>query len=160
MRRIVALCLALFSLGAAPVAAQGLGERLFGGKSTCFARAYTADHLASHPLQQVTEITLRPDVAAMRMGGEVEAVMISVRRRADSETYFGSAYCDRTGAALTCYREGDAGSFKLTEAANGALRLEVGPNGMSFEGSADFVTLEANRGDDRVFLIPPAPCPF
>ncbi len=156
MRRFVAFCLALISLSTEPLAAQGLAGRLFGAKPGCFARAYTADHLARHPVQQVTEITLSPDIAAMTMGGEVDAVMVSVRVRSGRAAYFGSASCERTGAALTCYREGDAGSFRLTEAANGALRLEVGPNGMSFEGIGDFVTLEGNSGDDREFLIPPA----
>lgn len=149
----------MLCLLSAAATAQGLGDRLFDSKQACFARVYAQDHLDRHPVQQVTHITLRPDLAAMVMGGESDVVTVSLQLRGDREIYFGSAYCNRTGAALTCYLDGDAGSFKLTEAANGALRLEVGPNGMNFERSSDFASLWPDRGDDRVFLLPPVLCP-
>jgi hypothetical protein len=122
--------------------------------SGCFRRDYSNSHLASHPQQRVTSIAVgrMPDPPA----DDLLIVNVAVTLRGSGEVFIGSGYCEGKGARLDCGMEGDAGSFQLTAAKDGALLLSVGRYGVSFEGARDFVTLEGNSGDDREFLMPPA----
>jgi hypothetical protein len=142
---VMAATLAMLSQ---PAAAQGLlGEG-------CFLRAYTPDHLARHPDQQVTIIALRRADRHDTLGGAW--VELSVGMRAWDEVLQGSALCDPVPAgALNCQMEGDAGAFRLDPARGGALRLTVAARGVMLEGTSDFAMLSGTSGDDRVFLIPP-----
>jgi hypothetical protein len=84
--------------------------------------------------------------------GEIE-LNVSIWLRGGA--YYSSlAYCSTERAILACGMEGDAGAFTLEGKKDSALMLRVGSYGMSFEGENGFVTLEPDRGDDRVFLIP------
>ena len=146
--------LAFATIAAVPAAAQNLRQQMFSNETSCYARVYSATHLASHPVQQVTAIALTPQ---QRISGEERLLLrLSVTVRGTRETYIGVGYCDDAGATvLTCGMEGDAGGFILAAAKNGALTLTVGRNGVSFEGNADFITLEGLAGDDREFLLQP-----
>jgi len=142
-----------------PLQAQSLGDRLFARGGECFRRVYTNDHLKSHPEQSVAEIAIGADIGGMQASNGFDLLIVSVRVRNSNEVYSGVGYCDRRGENVACLMEGDAGGFGLRPAPNGQVRLVVGPNGMSFEGGSDFISLYADRGDDRVFLLPPGGCP-
>jgi hypothetical protein len=147
---------ALFlSAVASAAAARGLIETHFGAAAPhpggCFVREYAEDHLARHPDQRVTFITLAPVPLDWPEGGAILNVMVRLR---GGDFASGTAYCEAAGKGLACGMEGDAGSFTLAGRADGALLLTVGRHGISFETEAAFVTLEAGRGDDREFLIP------
>ena len=119
--------------------------------NTCYLRQYSADHLKSHPTQQVTVIAL----SFASDGGDQVTLDLYVKLRPGRIQAMGTAYCDQDGEGLDCFMEGDAGRFSLTGAANGALRLSVALRGISFETDADFITISGTSGDDRVFLLPP-----
>ncbi len=155
MRIAVSVFVLPLILTASISAAQGLLDSHFGAaaphRGGCFHRDYSADHLARHPDQRVTSITLAP-VPLDSPEGEIELnVMIRLR---GGGVYSSLAYCSPSRATLACRMEGDAGTFTLTGAADSALLLNVGPHGISFEGDSEFIALEPDRGDDRVFLIP------
>lgn len=132
-----------------------LASRMFDpdrGGSACYLRRYDAAHLARHPDQLVTEIGvgLLPGES-----GPMAVVNLRLATR-PGERATAIAYCDDSGDSLACGMEGDAGAFRLERAKDGALRLAVEPRGMTFESATSEITLHADRGDDRVFLIPPA----
>jgi hypothetical protein len=145
--------LAALALLAAPATAQTMAP------GECFLRQYSRDHMASHTDQTVTLIALGPETGAEEADAPILRLMVMVR--GDSEAYRGSAYCDGWGVPMDCLMEGDAGAFRI-EPAKGGVRLTLAVRGVSFEGTRDFVTLDGDRGDDRVFLLPRVPadaCP-
>jgi predicted nucleic acid-binding Zn ribbon protein len=127
---------------------------------SCYLRQYTRAHLAEHPDQTVTMIALGPETGAEEADAPILRLMVAVR--GDGEFYRATAYCDGWGRRMDCMLEGDAGGFTLEPARDGAVRMTLARYGITFEGSGGFVTLEGDRGDDRVFLIPAVPadaCP-
>lgn len=136
-----------------PVAAKTLQDQLFPTVTSCYTRVYSAEDLALHPVQRVTGISLAP---APEPGG-VLVLRVSIELRGEAERFSGITYCEAAGRdALSCGMEGDAGSFVLTPARNGAVLLLIGRNGVGFEGLSGFVHLDGISGDDREFLLPKA----
>ena len=130
---------------------------MFPGRDSCYARSYREDHLASHPAQRVTRITILPDftIAAPMLGVHLTLHLRGVPGGA-FEAY---AYCENNGDhTLYCGMEGDAGGFQITPAKKGGILIEVSSLGMSFENEAGFATLERSSGDDRSFLLQPVAC--
>jgi hypothetical protein len=128
-------------------------QELFPRPDSCYARDYDAAHLASHPVQRVTSLALSPDRTAV---GEIYLwLWISGTIRGTGDRLEALAACEPIGAYLECSMEGDAGEFSIKPAANGAILLEVGPYGMTFEIGGDAVTFDPDRGDDRSFLLRP-----
>lgn len=150
------VCAAILMLGS-PALAQSPQDRMFPGPDSCYSRTYTADHLAKHPRQRVTDIRISPDfqIAAPRLG-----LRVTLRLRGTPGGAFeGYGYCENEGGdTVYCTMEGDAGGFAVTPAKGGAVLVSVSSLGMSFENDAGFVTLERNKGDDRRFLLRPSPC--
>lgn len=148
---------ALFICSALPALAKSPQDQMFPGRDSCYARSYTEDHLATHPAQRVTEIAVIPDFT---IADPMLGLRVLVRLRGvpggDFEAF---AYCENEGAStLYCGMEGDAGSFAITPAKNGAILIQVSSLGMSFENDSGFATLERNQGDDRSFILRPASC--
>ena len=157
MRHLIALLPALV-LSAAPVLSQSAEDMVFAPDGPCYSRTYDATHLDAHPDQQVTLIVVRADTEDMELDTTDDLlVLVDVLTRTSKFPYSGIGICTAAKAGLTCLMEGDAGGFTLTEQ-GGRLRLDVGPNGLSFEGESDFVTLEPDQGDDRVFLLDAGIC--
>jgi hypothetical protein len=142
--------------GGSAVMAQGLGDQLFATDDACYSRKYSSDHLALHPLQQVTGMTLRPEARPVDAALQL---WVSVTLRAwPDEVLLALAYCRDAGAdRLACSLEGDAGGFSIIPARDRAVLVSVSDQGMGFEGATGFATLDHNRGDDRSFLLPPSP---
>ncbi len=136
---------------AVPAAAQDTRSAMFPGGSGCYSREYAATHLARHPDQRVTRITLYPDPDQTTV--EQIALRVSVTLRDSPEQFQGVAYCRPTGPSLSCAVEGDGGSFAITQGDSGLL-LTLDRDGLSMEGETAFVTLSGTSGDDRSFSLP------
>ena len=148
---------AALSLGllAGPVAAASPWDRMFAGTTGCYQRVYPVTHLAGHPEQRVTEMSIRaaPDIP----GDPWPAVVLDVTLRGpEGGRAEAVAWCENIEDTLYCGMEGDAGAFSIAPAKEGAILISVVRDGMSFETETGFVTLEARRGDDRSFLLKPA----
>jgi hypothetical protein len=154
------LSLALAALLTPSAAFADFATDYFGNAASaanlCYVRAYSDNHLARHPQQTVTHIALSP--AAFAPEPPMRGLDVHVMVRGNDEQFSGAGYCDVEPDRLICGMEGDAGSFVLTGEKPGQVRLTVGAWGMSFEGESGFVTLEGDRGDDRVFLLNKAAC--
>jgi hypothetical protein len=130
-------------------------DTMFAGTKGCYQRVYSGAHLAAHPEQRVTEMTIRaaPDIPS----NPWPAVNLDVTLRgAEGGRAEAVAWCENIEDTLFCGMEGDAGTFSIAPAKGGAILISVGRDGMSFETETGFVTLEARRGDDRSFLVQPA----
>jgi hypothetical protein len=151
-----ALGAALMAGLGAPAMAQSPWDQMFPLPDSCYRRTYSPDHLASHPMQRVTDMTLAatPDVPAYPW----PAVSLGVRLRGpDGGTAEAVAYCQNLGGStLGCDMEGDAGAFMIEPAKAGAVLVTVSRAGIGFETDTGFATLEARQGDDRSFLLKPA----
>lgn len=137
-----------------PLAADTPREAMFPGDRSCYARAYSADHLARHPDQQATSIALTPE-AGMAGDPLLQVWVTATVRDWPGEALTALAYCEAAGTALSCGLEGDAGSFSLAPDREGTVLLTVARGGMGFEGARGFVTFAPNRGDDRSFRLRP-----
>ena len=156
MRPLLSLPLWLAVL-ASPAVSQSGVELLFNPDPPCFSRNYDAAHLDSHPHQQVTMMVVTADTEDMALDSTDDLLLlVDVMVRGVATPYSGVAYCSVAGDGLDCFMEGDAGGFSLTPDGK-RLRLAVGPNGLSFEAD-DFLTLEPDKGDDRVFLLDAGIC--
>jgi hypothetical protein len=134
--------------------AQSPAEQMFPTSTSCYAREYTAAHLAQHPVQRVTSMALTP-AQGTPPDPRLQLWVTMTLKDEPGEQLLALGFCENSGAdALSCLLEGDAGGFTLTPAKGGSVLLRVAGLGMGFEGAHGFVTLERNRGDDRSFLLP------
>lgn len=149
------ICAALLIL-AQPALAQSPQDRMFPDASTCYARIYSAGHLAQHPAQQVTTMRLSP----AKLGDDPRLLLHVelVLRGTPGGAFEGYGLCENEGGSLYCAMEGDAGGFSIDQRDDGAILVAVSSLGMSFENDSGFVTLERNKGDDRSFLLRASPC--
>jgi hypothetical protein len=151
---------AFFALGTPAVAAdQSLFQSHFAGVANgepCYARTYSSEHLKAHPEQRVGAIELdmakaNPDGVPITEDNIELGFGIKLKDRA--EWYTGLAICKSTGAEIGCFLEGDGGSFTLSAAQDGGLKLVTGESGIAIEGATDFVEIAGGKGDDRVFVL-------
>jgi len=159
MRTALWLSLIALAASAAPGHADSLFETYFskaaGGKP-CYARRYTADHLAKHPRQHVVAIEIdfqpaNPDgVLNTAKGFELG---FGVQKRGSSEWFTNSGYCATMADRFTCGLEGDGGRFTLRPASRGRLRLDLTGDGMAIEGANSVFEFGGNKSDDNVFLL-------
>jgi len=125
--------------------AQGFVERFADG--SCFARVYSADHLARHPGQKVARIWFSAD-PTMRPDGYAVVLKFAFTLR-DGRFYQSFAYC---GANGFCGTEGDGGRIQFTDRGQN-LRLSI-VDYLIVEG--DDFSPDLMQSDDRVFLLYPA----
>lgn len=144
-------------LGASPGWAQSVTDWIFAPGADCFGRTYDAAHLDSHPHQEVTQIVIFADVEDMELDSSDDRLLVVEVSTRSTKSYSGIAYCAATSNGMDFLMEGDAGGMSLS-AQDGRLRLDVGPDGLSFEGDKDFLTLAPNSGDDRLFLLDQGQC--
>jgi hypothetical protein len=161
MVEITKWCSVILVLTGSPLLAETVMERLFPDKSGCYARSYSAEHLAAHPAQRVTRISVIPEaeVASPQLGLWVRLTLRATAEPGAAGDFEALAYCSNAGPkSLECGMEGDAGSFLITPARKGAILIKVGKYDMSLENDAGFATLSRKGGDDASFLLPPATC--
>ena len=159
MRRSVSLSLLMLAASTA----TGHADRLFEGYFSkaadgrpCYAREYTAKHLAEHPRQQVTaiEIDYRPanpdGVLNTAKGFELG---FGVKKRGSAEWFTNSAYCTTRSDRFECGLEGDGGQFRLRPSAHNRLRLELVRDTIAIEGADSVFEFGGSKSDDNVFLL-------
>lgn len=145
----------MFSPGCAQ--ADSPQQQMFPTQDSCYARSYSAAHLAKHPAQRVKQIAVRPDLT-LADPQLVLHVGVSLRGVPGGD-FEGLGYCENEGGStLYCGMEGNAGGFQITPAKGGAILISVSSIGLSFENETGFVRLERGLGDDRSFLLHPVAC--
>ncbi len=123
--------------------------------SACYIRQYDKAHLAKHPDQLVTSVSM--SISPINEGGTTPTLNLFITFRGSNSVYQGVGICKFTGDDLTCGVEGDGGSFTLSAKSDTSLLLTVGLGGMGFEGDRDYREISGTKGDDRSFVIPSAP---
>jgi len=138
----------------APLAAeaQGLADTHF-ARNFCWERAYDRDHLAQHPEQQVTWMSLGREPPGHPSAPGEYLVEVRVLHRAEGEEMESIAYCRPQEDRLECSQEGDFGNFRIEADGPDRVLVTPGDRGMGFEGDSGFYTLHADEGDDRSFLL-------
>ena len=162
MRRLImwTATAAIFGLSNAH-AAELLTSHFAGlnGARICYARAYDANHLKTHPRQKVRRVEIdfdrkNPDGKTNTSPDHFE-LGFGAQLRGSTEWFAGNAICAMKGAAASCYLEADGGRFTLT-ASGKSLRMDVDRDGLRFEGEKDGVEFAGNLSDDNSFILPPA----
>jgi hypothetical protein len=148
----------------APASARAdMIRSLFGPDSAsgCFTRTYDAAHLKRHPGQKVRQIIFdyQPETSAearKTTGPRTFGVAVKFRSKADGDGG-AVAYCRNAGDRVSCYAEGDAGSFDVTRAGPDRIRIRM-TRGLGFENDSKkgHISLE-DSPDDRVFVLGKAP---
>ena len=165
---ILAICAPFSAQAEAPMVGS-----INAGAPACFARAYSAEHMANHPRQKVTDIavTYRPLRAFDGMepeqqwdenGGEpIIYATIAVKVKGVSETLLGAVVCGHAAGRLECGLDEDAGTFTLTQSDAG-MRLENQGRIMVVPATSNMgldedrtVTIDA-RDDHSLFILPAA----
>ncbi len=150
MRALLSSLLVVVAVAPVTAAPRALVEA-FG--AACHTRAYDRAHLARHPRQIVTSMTLR-DGALRRaeLSGFDAVVDIRLTLRG-GETVEASGYCTKIAAGIACALEGDAGAIKITRRQTGGVLVAI-------DGRFD---IETSRGvqqlaesDDRLFALYPS----
>ena len=159
MRTFFSVLLLMLAAGIAPGHAESLFETYFlkaAGGTPCYARQYSAEHLAKNPRQRVVAIEINFQPA--NPDGVVNTAKrfdlgIGVRKRGSAEWFTNSAYCSAENDRFECALEGDGGLFQLRPASGGRLRLESKRDTMAFEGEDSFFEFGGRLSDDNVFLL-------
>lgn len=156
------LAFLILVVGIAPAQADSLFETYFSkaaGGRPCYARQYTAGHLAKHPRQQV--VAIRLDFQPANPDGVPNTAKsfdlgVGVRRRGSTAWFTNSAYCSAQGGdRFECALEDDGGEFRLRPAPGGRLLLENARGTMGFRGETGSFEF-GGSSDDNVFLLFPA----
>lgn len=130
------------------------------GGQPCYARNYDDKHLAEHPQQTVRAIEVhmeRVNLSDIPNTPERFELSFALRVTTSEDWFVGAAICQASASHADCFIEGDGGRFQLSPAADGALRLVTGNYGIALESDSDFVQLSGTKGDDREFVLKPAP---
>lgn len=150
---------------AARVAAEF--RKLFIDAPGCYARRYDAAHLAAHPRQRVTSMTVARTTMFQR-GKAIEPIdgdylMLTLTLRGSGpKRAVGGASCSglTEDGRLRCWSDVcDGGSVQVTAAPGGRLKLELGHfalSGCDGEDDDDTIVL-SDRTDDTAFLLDPLP---
>ncbi len=122
----------------------------------CYGRSYDADHLSHHLEQNVQSIEL--DTAKIKANGEPNTaedfeIGFAFKLKSSPEWYGQAGICKTRPDGFKCSLEGDGGEFKLSPEGSSSLKLEIGKYGIALEGNDGFAKLEAQSGDDKVFVL-------
>ena len=133
------------------------------GASACWQRLYDAAHLASHPDQQVTAMTLLMSYLTFDDGSDgmhYFGVDVSLR---DGRKGTASGGCWQTEGVVRCGVDCDGGGFVLTRNGDGSALADLEAYGyISLEsecggGDGELESFPLEPGlDDKQFLLKPA----
>lgn len=163
--RKLALVLAL-TVFATPALAQTLSDLVeaHGGAISCWQRLYDAPHLASHPEQQVTEITFAlsyepPDESIAEEEGFYLFGMAASLRNGLAGTAGGGCWMDE--GQMRCGVDCDGGGVVIKDRDDGKLLVDLEATGYvrmqsecSGGGESESFALEPGL-DDKQFLLSP-----
>jgi hypothetical protein len=125
----------------------------------CYKRAYAASHLAAHPGQTVTTMTLRLRPISENgqpIAGKSHSADLTANFRDKKKRGFADSDCAASGQGLVCALDSERGRFRLTRS----------PAGMLLEPDTDLRMHEPAEGpflaaispanpEDRKFLLTP-----
>lgn len=122
----------------------------------CYGRSYDAEHLSQHPDQSVQSIEI--DTAKLKTNGEPNTadgfeIGFAFKLRSSPEWYGQAGICKTQAEDFKCSLDGDGGVFILAAQGPKSLKLEIGNYGIALEGNEGFAKLEAQSGDDKVFIL-------
>lgn len=120
---------------------------------TCFARSYDSQHLASHPLQRLTQFSVRESTLGNANEPGWFTVSLSFTLKGDPQRFQSEAFCEDAAGTVHCHVEADGGRFTMR--ADGA-HLLLNIERIEVEGPEDFSPDLARGGDDRVVLLFPS----
>jgi|SRR5690242_3430904 len=130
----------------------------------CWTRVYDAAHLAKHPGQQVTRLTLsiseRKPSGDKNPGKYLATITIKMRNGGDTYTNLDGARCSEANGSLTCTTDGFyLGQFSLEPAAkNMKIALGAAITWHSFPVSIDaFVVLSPRQSRARAVPLAAGP---
>ena len=158
-----ALRAGLFGLGACLAAWNARADvlddilRAAGGGEVCYSRTYSTDHLARHPDQRVTRMSLILTRGASR--SEPASFRIFVTVRGEREVWSASGECRRRGG-IVCDVECDGGGFAIgATSTTEALQIALdSPHGRISMNGCDGGERDLAAGrDDRRFRLDRAP---
>jgi hypothetical protein len=142
-----------------PAEAATFHESWTASAVTCFARSYGSQHLASHPLQRLTQFSLRESTLGNPIRPGWFAVSLSFTLKGDPQLFQSEAFCEDAPGTVHCQVEADGGRFTMrADGPNLLLTIER----IEVEGPQDFSPDLAVGGDDRVVRLFPSPmtsCP-
>ena len=163
--RMTLVVATLTALTSTPVTAQTLAEILAPRPDTyaCWQRSYSADHLAEHPLQKVTEVFFHLSYYEMEhheagKGNYSFSVDFTTPERKGGAG--GLCYQDDQGQVI-CGGDCDSGALTIRNArTEGSLLLELTSGGMTLTDCGDDTPFYLPaEPDDTLFLVHPAHCP-
>jgi hypothetical protein len=95
MRRVLIVAVSAVLVSSAAQAATSLDELIapVAGTSACFARAYDAEHLRTHPKQKVAAMTVWLRYEAIGGGPAVIAVSLGITQRGDPAALYSDGGC-------------------------------------------------------------------
>lgn len=149
-------------------------DAFFNGKqNSCYRRAYSKKHMATHPDQTVERISFEHFPKDMGEIDENDQVVfnnethevffvIEVTFKSSKKIYSEAGTCWREGKQLQCGIECDGGGFHLQARKDGRLLLKTGGNGfrvITDDGGCDGDANEINttavtrKTDDKEFLL-------
>ena len=132
----------------------------------CWSRVYDAAHLAKHPGQKVSSMTLAigpREGASDNAPGDYRAkVTALLRDRPDTYSNLDGARCQVAGDKLSCFTDGFfVGKFSLERAGKSMkLTLRGEDEHLALVPGVDlsaFTVLSAQNPEHALFLLPPAP---
>lgn len=127
---------------------------------TCFARSYTAAHMAGHRLQKIRRIVLttveRRGQKPVLPKGKFE-MLLGVQQRQSSQWFYSFAECSFRKGGYACGLESDGGSFAVTDRTDGNVRIST-TGSLRMEGAQGSIEFGGDYSDDNIFLLRPAAC--
>jgi hypothetical protein len=131
----------------------------------CWTRIYDAAHLAKHPGQQVTQLTLsiseREPSGDKDPGKYLATITATMRNGGDTYTNLDGARCSEANGNLTCTTDGFyLGQFSLEPAAKNMKIALRGGDHLALIPGVDldaFVMLSPDNPQHALFLLQPAP---
>jgi hypothetical protein len=130
----------------------------------CWTRVYDAAHLAKHPGQKVTALTL--SISAREPAGDndpgkyLAKVTAKMRNAGDTYTNLNGARCTEASDRLTCVTDGFyVGQFSLEPAAKNMKLMFQGGDHLALGPGVDldaFAVLAAANPEHALFLLQPA----
>ena len=131
----------------------------------CWARVYDAAHLAKHPGQEVTQLTLsiseREPSGDKDPGKYLATITAKMRNGGDTYTNLDGARCNEANGNLACVTDGFyLGQFSLEPAAKNMKIALRGGDHLALIPGVDldaFVVLSPDDPEHALFLLQPAP---
>jgi hypothetical protein len=131
----------------------------------CWTRIYDATHLAKHPGQKVTALTLsiseREPAGDKDPGKYLATITAKMRGAGDSYTNLDGARCSEANGNLSCVTDGFyVGQFSLEPAAKNMKIALHGRDHLALVPGVDldaFVELSPDNPEHSLFLLQPAP---